>query len=325
MQKNLCMPLDQILIIGASGQVGSELTENLRNRINPASVIAADINPPPQAIANTGPFEYLDVLDKEHLESIVGKYSITHVYNLAAILSATAEQHPMFAWKLNMEGLFNVLNLAKDGHINKLFWPSSIAVFGPNTPQNNTPQTTVMDPNTVYGISKLAGERWCAYYYENYNVDVRSIRYPGLISYKTEPGGGTTDYAVAIFHQALANNFYESFLNHDTYLPMLYMPDAIKGTIQIMEAPQEAIKIRSSYNVAGFSFAPQDLAYEIQRHLSDFTINYNPDFRQQIADGWPSSINDSKAQEDWNWNPSFSFSDMVEDMIKNIQVTSNSL
>lgn len=318
------MPSDNILIIGASGQVGSELTEKLRNTHGPANVIAADINEPPHTIANTGPFEYLDVLDKDQLESIIEKYSITQIYNLAALLSASAEQNPKLGWKLNMEGLFNVLNLAKDGIINKIFWPSSIAVFGPNTPQIDTPQTTIMDPNTVYGISKLAGERWCAYYYEHYNVDVRSIRYPGLISYKTEPGGGTTDYAVGIFHQALATYSYESFLAKDTYLPMLFMEDAIKGTIDIMEAHHSAIKIRSSYNIAGFSFCPQDLASEIQQHLPDFNITYNPDFRQQIADGWPSSIDDTHARRDWNWNPSFAFSDMVKEMLENIHVTSSS-
>lgn len=312
---------ESVLVIGASGQVGSELTEVLRSRLGKEKVIASDIKEPNDNTSlKDGPFETLDVLDKDRLEEIIKKYGIKQIYHLAALLSATAEQKPFFAWKLNMDGLLNVLNLGKEGLVNKIFWPSSIAVFGPTTPKENTPQDTIMDPDTIYGISKLAGERWCEYFYKKFNVDVRSVRYPGLISYKTLPGGGTTDYAIDIFHQALKENKYTCFLKSNASLPMLYMPDAIKATIDIMDANPEKIKVRSSYNIAGFSFSPDELAAKIKSHLDNFEIDYAPDFRQKIAEGWPSSINDSKAREDWNWNPDYSFDAMVKDMLENIQV-----
>ncbi len=307
------------LIIGAAGQVGSELTNRLRTIYKPTSIIAADINKIPEEIAEEGPSYHLDVLDYNQLSSIISANNVEEIYNLAALLSATAEENPMFGWKLNMEGLLNTLNLAKETGIKKVFWPSSIAVFGPNTPKENTPQTTIMDPNTVYGITKLAGERWCVYYYEQYGIDTRSIRYPGLISYKTEPGGGTTDYAVDIFHQALKNRVYTCFLESDTYLPMLYMPDAIRGTIELMESPGENLQIRSGYNMAGFSFSPEELATAIKKHLPDFETQYKPDSRQNIANGWPAEIDDSQARNDWLWKPEFSIDDMVEDMLVNLK------
>lgn len=309
------------LIIGAAGQVGSELTHRLRAIYEPASIIAADISALPDEITETGPYYHLDVLDYNQLSSIIKANNVKQVYNLAALLSATAEEKPMFGWKLNMEGLLNTLNLAKETGIRKMFWPSSIAVFGPTTPKNNTPQNTIMDPNTVYGISKLAGERWCTYYYEKYGIDTRSVRYPGLISYKTEPGGGTTDYAIDIFHQALKTETYTSFLKSDTYLPMLYMPDAIRGTIELMEAPGENLSVRSSYNMAGFSFSPEILAGTIQKQIPNFTVNYEPDFRQNIADGWPRQIDDSQAKADWQWRPEYSIQDMVQDMLMNLKAT----
>jgi nucleoside-diphosphate-sugar epimerase len=257
-------------------------------------------------------------MDKDGIEKVIKKYGITDVYLLAALLSATAEKNPSLGWKLNMDGLLNLLDLAKDGHYKKLYWPSSIAVFGPTTPAEMTPQTTVMEPNTVYGISKLAGERWCEYYHEKYGVDVRSLRYPGLIGYMSAPGGGTTDYAVHIFHEALNKGKYESFLSAETKLPMMYMPDAIKATIGIMQAPAEKVKIRSSYNVGAFSFTPKELAKEIAKHVKDFNISYKPDSRQKIADSWPKSVDDTVARNDWGWKPDYSLEQMTEDMIKHI-------
>ena len=307
------------LIIGAAGQVGSELTATLRESYSPSTIIASDVKDPPEYVKESGPFYELDVLNKEQIAKIIQENNVTEIYNLAALLSATAEEKPMFGWDLNMNGLLNTLNLAKDNGIKRVFWPSSIAVFGPSTPKNNTPQTTIMDPNTVYGISKLAGERWCNYYFEKYGVDTRSIRYPGLISYKTEPGGGTTDYAVDIFHQALDNEQYTCFLNNDTLLPMLYMPDAIRGTIELMEAKTEQLSIKSSYNLAGFSFSPKMLADAIKQHIPNFSIDYQPDFRQSIAESWPSIIDDTVAKQDWNWEPAFSIDDMVKDMIANLK------
>lgn len=304
------------LVIGALGQVGSELVEQLRAKHGAENVIASDVrehNDP------SGPFEQLDVMNKEQLLHIIEKYNIKTVYNLAALLSATAEKHMDFAWKLNMEGHFNILNLAKDGVLDKIFWPSSIAVFGPSTPKDNTPQDCIMDPNTVYGISKQAGERWNEYYFEKFGVDVRSVRYPGLVGYKSLPGGGTTDYAVDIFHKAIKDGKYECFLNEDTSLPMIYAGDAIKATIDIMEAPKESIKVRSSYNLAGMSFDPKELAEEIKQHIPDFEITYQPDFRQEIADSWPSSIDDSAAREDWNWKPDYDTKGLVELMITNLR------
>jgi nucleoside-diphosphate-sugar epimerase len=258
-------------------------------------------------------------LDREKVRSTIVENKITEVYHLAALLSATAEQHPDFGWKLNMEGLFNVLDLAKEGILKKIFWPSSIAVFGPTTPRQDTPQRTVIEPTTVYGISKFAGERWCEYYHKRWGVDVRSVRYPGLIGYKSLPGGGTTDYAVDIFHQALDKGSYECFLNAETALPMMYMSDAVKATIDIMQAPAEQIKNRSSYNIAAMSFDPASIAKEIQKHIPDFTISYAPDFRQQIADNWPASIDDTDARTDWGWQHSYDLADLVDDMLKKLR------
>lgn len=312
------MESETILVIGACGQVGTELTHLLRTHYSPKNVIAGDLKNPTEEIRENGPFEHLDVLDQNQLFTLVRKYGVTQIYNLAAMLSATAEKKPMQGWKLNIEGLLNVLNLAKEEKLKRIFWPSSIAVFGPGTPKENTPQNTLMDPNTVYGISKLAGERWCDYYFHNYGVDVRSLRYPGLISHKTEPGGGTTDYAVDIFHHALKTKSYECFLAKDTNLPMLYMPDAIKGTVDLMQAPADRINVRSSYNIAGFSFSPEELSEEIRKHIPQFQISYSPDFRQEIAEGWPASVDDRKARENWGWHPDYDLSQMVKDMLEHI-------
>ena len=279
----------RILIIGASGQIGNELTMYLRNMYSNQNVIASDIREPSSIVMESGPFEILDAMDYPAIEKIVTNYNITDVYLMAAMLSATAEKHPIKGWDLNMTSLFNVLNLAKDKKIEKVFWPSSIAVFGPTTPKTNTPQHTIMEPATVYGISKQTGERWCEYYHMRYGVDVRSIRYPGLISYKTPPGGGTTDYAIEIFHKALKDKKYTCFLTAQTALPMMFMDDAVNATVNIMLAPPQKIKIRNAYNLAALSFNPQELAASIQKHIPDFTINYQPDFRQAIADSWPAS------------------------------------
>ncbi len=309
---------ENILVLGAGGQIGTELVETLRKKYSSARVVASDIKEEPAKTLLGEPFEVIDAMDRDRLEEIVAKYKITQVYHLVAMLSATAEKMPRKGWDLNMETLFHVLEMAREGKINKVFWPSSIAVFGPDTPRQNTPQHTVMNPTTVYGISKLSGELWCAYYHEKYGVDVRSLRYPGLISYKTLPGGGTTDYAVDIFHQAKARGQYECFLAEDTTLPMMYMPDAIKATIGIMEAPSEQVKIRTSYNLAALSFDPRTLAKAIQEHLPEFRINYVPDYRQAIARNWPGSIDDSAARTDWGWKPAFSLKDMVREMLANV-------
>ena len=307
---------DKILIIGAGGQIGIELTQELSLLYGSNNVIAADLKP--IAALENNPFEKLDILDKEALYSIVKKHNVSQVYLLAALLSATGEQNPMFAWKLNMEGLFNVLDLAKEKHISKVYWPSSIAVFGPTTPRENTPQYTVMEPSTVYGISKQAGERWCEWYFHKFGVDVRSLRYPGLIGWKSAPGGGTTDYAVHIFHQALKTKSYECFLKADTALPMMHMEDAIRATIEIMHAPSENIKIRGAYNLAGISFTPAQITSEIQKHIPDFQISYNPDFRQAIADSWPKSILEDEAKKDWNWSAKYNLSSLVANMLQNL-------
>ncbi|AMM51184.1 NAD-dependent epimerase [Rufibacter sp. DG15C] len=311
---------DTILVIGACGQLGSELTLELRKLYGNANVVAADIQEPKQAdLRDSGPFAIADVLDATRLADLFAQYKFKQVYHLAAILSATGEKNPKFAWKLNMDGLINVLDLCLEHKVERVYWPSSIAVFGPNTPRQDTPQHTVMDPNTVYGISKQAGERWCEYYFEKYGLDVRSLRYPGLIGWKALPGGGTTDYAVDIYHQALDKGTYECFLSEGTYLPMMYMSDAIKATLDLMHAPAEKVKVRSSYNLSAISFSPKEITASIQRHLPDFTITYKPDSRQQIADSWPQSIDDSAARQDWGWQPEFELDTMTDDMLLNLK------
>lgn len=307
-----------ILIIGACGQIGTELTLALRSKYGNDHVIASDIREGSESLMASGPFEILDATDYDALEEVIAYYEISEVYLMAAMLSATAEKFPMRAWNLNMNSLFNVLNLGKEKKIDKIFWPSSIAVFGPNTPKTNTPQNTIMEPSTVYGISKQSGERWCEYYFNKFNVDVRSIRYPGLISWKTMPGGGTTDYAVEIYHKALAKSAYTCFLKEDTALPMMFMDDAIRATLQIMESAPEAIKVRSSYNLSAMSFTPAQMAKSIQEQLPDFKMEYEPDFRQAIADSWPSSIDDTNAQQDWNWNAEFDLEKTTNEMLANL-------
>ena len=310
---------ERILIIGSSGQIGTELVMELRSMYGNNNVIASDIRPSSSEVMESGPFEKLDIMDEKLLRDIVKKYKITQVYLLAALLSATAEKNIELGWSLNMRSHSHVLDLAKDGLIKKIFWPSSIAVFGPTTPMENTPQYTVMEPNTVYGITKQAGERWNEYYFNKFGIDVRSIRYPGLIGWKAAPGGGTTDYAVDIFHQAIQHEKYESFLSENTGLPMMYMPDAIRATIELMEAPAEQVKIRSSYNLAGVSFTPKQIAEEVKKHIPDFKMTYNPDFRQAIADSWPSSIDDNYAQKDWGWELKYDLEKMTSDMMINLK------
>jgi len=306
-----------ILIIGACGQIGTELTLALREKYGKDHVVASDIREGSESLMQSGPFEILDATDYDALEEVIAYYEISEVYLMAAMLSATAEKFPMRAWNLNMNSLFNVLNLGKDKKIDKIFWPSSIAVFGPNTPKQNTPQNTIMEPSTVYGISKQSGERWCEYYFNKFNVDVRSIRYPGLISWKTMPGGGTTDYAVEIYHKALSKGAYTCFLKEHTALPMMFMDDAIRATLQLMEA--DNIKVRSSYNLAGMSFTPNEIAKSVQKQLPDFQISFVPDFRQAIADSWPSSIDDAAAQKDWGWKAEFDLEKTTEEMLGNLK------
>jgi nucleoside-diphosphate-sugar epimerase len=314
--------MERILIIGANGQIGSELVEALAARHGSGNVIASDISP--TNVYGAAQYMRLDVMDKAGLAKLVADESITQVYQLAALLSATGEQAPLKAWSLNMDGLLNILEVARErkeaGTPLRVFWPSSIAAFGPNTPADNTPQYTVMDPTTIYGISKLAGERLCEYYFTKYGVDVRSIRYPGIISFKSPPGGGTTDYAIAIFHAALKGEDYSCFLGPDTTLPMIYMPDAIRATIELMEAPADKVAIRSSYNVAGVSFNPRELAEAIVQKLPAFTISYAPDSRQAIADTWPKSLDDSSATADWGWKAAVGTDQMVADMLANVKV-----
>ena len=311
---------EKILIIGATGQIGTELTIRLRELYGNEAVIASDIRELNGSQAEQlAPYETLNILDKSRLHDLVKKHNITQVYLLAALLSATAEKNPMFAWQLNMEGLFNILELAAEKKISKVYWPSSIAVFGPTTPRVQTPQYTIMEPTTIYGISKQAGERWCEWYYHKHGVDVRSLRYPGLIGYKSAPGGGTTDYAVHIFHEAIKNRSYDCFLKEDTVLPMMYMPDAIDATINIMEAPSNQIKIRSSYNLSGISFSPKEIAEEIRLFIPEFKISYTPDYRQAIADSWPQSINDEHARKDWAWKHSYELNSMCKDMFLHLK------
>lgn len=316
---------DTILIIGACGQIGTELTQKLREIYGNDHVIASDIREGDDEFLGSGPFEIINAMDKAQILEIIQKYNVTQVYLMAAMLSATGEKVPLKAWDLNMQSLLHVLELAKEKYIQKVYWPSSIAVFGNTSPKVNTPQHTIMEPSTVYGISKISGEHWCNYYHAKYGVDVRSIRYPGIISWKTRPGGGTTDYAVDIYFQAKEKGSYECFLSENTKLPMMYMDDAIKATIQIMQAEKEDIKIRTSYNLAGISFTPKEIAKEIKKHIPDFEITYNPDFRQEIADSWPQIIDDSLAREHWNWSHAFDLEDMTKEMLTNIKTKNDEL
>lgn len=313
------MTKDKVLVIGACGQIGVELTAALRSIFGNDQVIASDLRDEHPLLKGTGPYMSCDVMNKEGLMAIITEHKITQVYLLAAILSATGEKNPAMAWDINMQSLMNILNIARDLKLDKIYWPSSIAVFGPNSPKQNTPQHTIIEPTTVYGISKYAGEQWCAYYHRNYGIDVRSLRYPGLISYKSAPGGGTTDYAIDIYHKALRQGTYECFLSEGTYLPMMYMPDAIRATIELMQAPAEKIKTRTAYNLSAMSFSPKEISESIQKHIPEFTITYQPDFRQQIADSWPGSINDAEARADWNWHPEYDLDSMTADMLKNLK------
>lgn len=313
------MATERSLVIGAAGQIGIELLIALKKRDGVENVIGSDIRPPEHPELHDLRFEHLNVLNAEEVERLLEKHRIDTVYNLAALLSATAEKHPERGWDLNMNGLFNILNAAKKGLVKKVFWPSSIAVFGPTTQKLNTPQTTVCEPTTVYGISKQAGERWCAWYHANFGIDVRSLRYPGLIGHRSEPGGGTTDYAVHIYHEALSNGHYTSFLSAETRLPMMYIEDAIRATLELMAAPEEGIRERGGYNLAGIDFTPEELAASIRKKIARFTIGYAPDFRQKIADSWPSSIDDSVAQNDWGWKPDYSIDRMTDVMLTEIE------
>lgn len=310
---------DKILVIGACGQIGVELTLALRKQYGNNNVIASDLREENPLLKGTGPYVSMDVMNKEMLHVQVIRQNITQIYLLAAILSATGEKNPNLAWHLNMQGLLNVLDIAREEKLHKVYWPSSIAVFGPTSPKQMCPQQTIIEPTTVYGISKYAGEFWCNYYHQRYGVDVRSIRYPGLISYKSAPGGGTTDYAVEIYLEAIEKQKYTCFLSEDTYLPMMYMPDAIRATLELMEAPADKISVRTSYNVAGMSFSPKEIAGSIKELIPDFEMGYKPDSRQAIADSWPQSIDDSVANKDWGWKPQYDLSLMTKDMLENLR------
>lgn len=318
------MKKEKILVIGASGQIGVELTLALRKIYGGANVVASDLREENELLKGSGPYVSLDVMNKEMLHVQIIRQNITQVYLLAAILSATGEKNPPLAWHLNMQSLLNVLDIAKEENLTKVYWPSSIAVFGPTSPKIDCPQYTIIEPTTVYGISKYAGEFWCNYFHQRYGVDVRSLRYPGLISYKSSPGGGTTDYAVEIFHAAKEKQQYTSFLREDTHLPMMYMPDAIRATIELMEAPAEKIKVRTSYNLSGMSFSPVEIGNEIRKHIPGFHLDFDPDYRQQIADSWPKSIDDSNAREDWGWKPEFDLTKMTADMLMNLDTNASS-
>jgi len=312
------MVKEKILVIGASGQIGVELTLALRKIYGNSNVVASDLREQNPLLEGTGPYVSLDVMNKEMLHVQVIRQNFTQIYLLAAILSATGEKNPNLAWHLNMQGLLNVLDIAREEKLHKVYWPSSIAVFGPTSPKKNCPQQTIIEPTTVYGISKYAGEFWCNYFYQRFGVDVRSLRYPGLISYKSPPGGGTTDYAIEIFHEALEEKKYECFLDENTYLPMMYMPDAIRATIELMEAPADRISIRTSYNISGMSFSPKEIGAEVKKHVPDFNISYKPDYRQAIANSWPQSIDDSVARKDWSWKEEYGLSAMTSDMFANL-------
>jgi threonine 3-dehydrogenase len=308
------MTKERLLVTGANGQIGTVLVEGLQKRFGYDQIVASDIRP---LTNDRAIFESVNVLDKKRMQEVIKQYGITHIYHLAAILSAKGEQNPKMAWEINMSGLFNILELAKE-HQLKVFFPSSIAVFGTESPRKDTPQYRSVHPETVYGISKVAGEYWCLYFYKKFGVDVRSVRYPGIISYQSLPGGGTTDYAVEIFHAAVKGEPYECFLKEDTRLPMMYIPDAIRATIDLMEAPEEDITVRTSYNLAGVSFTPAEIAAEIKSQLPNFSVSYKPDFRQAIAETWTETIDDSAARHDWGWQPEYDLRSMAKDMIKNL-------
>lgn len=309
---------ERILVIGACGQIGVELTLELRRIYGENNVVASDLREEHSLLKGSGPYVSLDVMNKEMLHVLVIRHNITQIYLLAAILSATGEKNPVLAWHINMQSLINVLDIAKEEELHRVYWPSSMAVFGANSPKQDTPQHTTIEPATIYGISKFAGERWCEYYHKHFGIDVRSLRYPGLISYKSAPGGGTTDYAIAIFHDALEHGKYECFLGEDTYLPMMYMPDAIRATIELMQADTAKITIRSSYNLAAISFSPKEIAAEIRKYVPGFSMSYTMDYRQQIAESWPRSIDDSQARMDWRWKHEYDLPRIVEDMMKNL-------
>jgi nucleoside-diphosphate-sugar epimerase len=311
--------MDKVLVIGACGQVGTELVENLQNIHGSSRVVASDIKTPTNEVFLNSEFVHLNVLDKVQIKEVFQTHKPTIVYHLAALLSATAEENPKFGWELNMDGTFNIFDACIDHGVKRIFWPSSIAVFGPTTPRVNTPQSTILEPNTIYGITKLAGERYCEYYFNRYNLDVRSIRYPGLIGWKSLPGGGTTDYAVDIFHQALKNGQYDCFLKEQTTLPMMHMEDAVRATLEITDAPSNLIKVRSSYNIAGVSFNPEQLTQEIKKHIPQFKISYQPDHRQKIANSWPESIDDQIARADWGWQEKYNLEKLVVNMLDNIR------
>jgi nucleoside-diphosphate-sugar epimerase len=314
------MATGKILIIGAGGQIGVELTAALREAYGVQNVIASDLKEEPHPLLkNRGPYVQLDALKKRQIVDVIKRYGITQIYHLAAILSATGEKRPQWAWDINMQSILLLLDIAKVYKIKKIYWPSSIAVFGPTTPKQNTPQKTIIEPTTVYGISKYAGEQWCQYYFDKYGIDLRSIRYPGLISYKSLPGGGTTDYAVDIYHQALKDKKYECFLAENTYLPMMYMPDAIRATMELMEAPADKLSTRLAYNISAMSFSPKEIGASIQKHIPEFTISYNLDFRQAIAESWPASISDEQAAKDWGWKPEFDLEKMTADMLLHLK------
>jgi nucleoside-diphosphate-sugar epimerase len=313
------MSQKKTLVTGATGQIGSELTVELRKKLGEENVVAAGHKrKPSDQLLDSGPFEYVDVADKESLLKIVNKYDVNTVYHMAALLSATGEQKPQLAWNVNMNSLYNVLEIARQHNLQRVFWPSSIAVFGPTTPRNNTPQDTVLIPTTMYGVTKVAGELLCNYYFSKYGVDVRSLRYPGIISSETPPGGGTTDYAVEIFYEAIKKKQYTCFVREDTVLPMMYMPDCLKATVDLMDADQSKIKCRTSYNISGISFSAGELVAEIKKHIPEFKAEYKPDFRQKIADSWPMTIDDRVARKDWNWRPKFDLASMTKDMIEKL-------
>jgi len=308
------------LVIGSSGQIGVELIEQLSKIHGPKKVIGSDIKPVLSNKVEGVEYLLLDVLNKAKLLKVIKDYNISEVYLLAALLSAVAEKNVQLAWDLNMQGLFNVLELAKDKHIHKIFWPSSIAVFGPTSPKLNTPQTTILEPSTVYGISKMAGERWCEYYFLKFGVDIRSLRYPGIISYKSPPGGGTTDYAIEIFHAAITKRKYQCFIDENVTLPMIYMDDAIRATIELMNIDRNRLTIKSSYNLSGMSFSPNEIANELKKHFPTFKMTYDKDFRNEIALSWPSVIDDSSARKDWNWNHQFDLTATTKEMLKGISL-----